>query len=76
MQTGPTLDLGALPIGIQLKLRRMALGLKQADVAARIGVHTSRVCEAEKGRGRVKDATLNSVQRQIDAALAERELAR
>ncbi len=68
-----SLDLAPLPLGTRLKLRRIAAGLKQSELAAAIGTHTSRVCEAEHGRGRLSDATLLDIQTRMDAALREHE---
>lgn len=39
--------------GLELKLRRIKTGLKQYEVAARVGISASRLCEIELGRRKV-----------------------
>lgn len=36
--------------GLELKLRRIKAGLKQYEVAARVGIPANRLCEIELGR--------------------------
>lgn len=36
--------------GLELKLRRIKVGLKQYEVAARVGISANRLCEIELGR--------------------------
>ena len=72
-----TLNLSALPVGTQLMLRRMALGLRQRDVAEKLGVQVPRITEAEKGRGHGRRAgAIPAMQERIDALLTERESTR
>ena len=75
----PLLDLSRLPAGRQLRVRRVAAGLSQWDLARRLGVRQSRVslvellgeagARAPKGR----QPALERLQAQIDAALRELE---
>lgn len=47
--TSVGLRLCDLTVGQQLKVRRVALGLKQRELGALVGVSEASVCRAEKG---------------------------
>ena len=70
------IDISPLPVGLQLRVRRTALQLKQAELGALVGVPIERVCEAEKESRYRSPAALVEMQRRIDEALRRVEAER
>ena len=50
--SGQTIDLAALPPGRALRVRRVAAGLTQQELAERVGAVPSRVSDAERDQAR------------------------
>jgi len=71
-----TVDISFLSVGQQLRVRRTALQLKQAELGALVGMPIERVCEAEKESRYRSPAALVEMQTRIDQTLRRVEAER
>lgn len=55
-------------MGLELKLLRIRLGLKQYYVASKLGVAPNRLCEMELGRRPIPTELLETLTRVLDEA--------
>ena len=71
-----TIDISPLSVGLQLRVRRTALQLKQQELGVLVGVPVERICEAEKESRYRSPAALVEMQTRIHETLRRVEAER
>jgi len=60
--------------GFDLKIMRIRAGLRQYDVAAKVGIAPPRLCEIEAGRRKVPGELSNRIAKAIERTSEAKEL--
>ncbi len=60
-------------IGLELKIARLRAGLKQYEMAARLGISSTQLCEIEMGRKAPSPELANEMARIINESISTKE---
>ncbi len=60
-------------IGLELKIARLRAGLKQYQMAARLGISSTQLCEIEMGRKTPSPELANEMARIINESISTKE---
>lgn len=62
----------AITSGLELKIARLMAGLKQYELAAKLGIGTTQLCEIETGRRQPSPELVKQIKQLIDEELSRK----